>query len=305
MSGLSNSIKKYFKITRDTGSLFVQNDSFNYSAGIAFYTIFSMPAILLIVTVIAGIIYEKDVVHTELMNQISFLIGRNGAHEINRIIQNTSISNATSLAKLVGIGTLVFSATTVFVSLQNSLNNIWHIKPKPKREILKFLLNRLMSLAMVVCIGFLLLVSLVIDTLLVFLNDTLTNLLTIDTYVLIKILNYTISFAVITLVFALIFKVLPDARIRWKDVWIGALVTAFLFIVGKFLIGFYLGNSNVSNAYGAAGSTVIVLIWVYYSVLILLFGAQFTYVYSNEIGRRIRPYDNAVKIEVREIEKNN
>ncbi len=302
MSGFK-AIKKYFNVTKTTGVMFVQNDSFNYSAGIAFYTIFSLPAILLIVTVVAGIIYKQDVVHTELMHQISFLIGPNGAEEINRIIQNTSISNASSLAKMIGIGTLIFSATTVFVSLQNSLNNIWHIKPKPKREILKFLLNRLMSLAMVICIGFLLLVSLVIDTLLVFLNDSIADLLSIDTYVLIKILNYSISFAVITLVFALIFKVLPDAKIRWKDVWIGALVTAFLFIVGKFLIGFYLGNSNIGNAYGAAGSTVIVLIWVYYSVLIVLFGAQFTYVYSNEIGRKIRPYSNAVKVEIREIEK--
>ena len=237
------------------------------------------------------------------MNQIGFLIGPNGADEINKIIKNTSISNAGSLAKIIGIATLVFSATTVFVSLQNSLNNIWCIKPKPKREVLKFLLNRLMSLAMVVCIGFLLLVSLVIDTLIALLNHVITALVTIDAYILIKVLNYSISFAVIILVFAAIFKVLPDAQIRWKDVWIGACVTGVLFFIGKFLIGFYLGNSNLGNAYGAAGSTVIILIWVYYSVVILLFGAQFTYVNSNETGREIKPDNHAVKIEIREVEK--
>ena len=177
------------------------------------------------------------------------------------------------------------------------------IKPKPERGFVKFLLNRLLSLAMVISIGFLLLVSLVIDTVLVVIQNGLSKILAGWTLYLVGALNIVISLAMIALIFAILFKVLPDAKIKWRDVWVGSVITTALFTLGKFLIGFYLGNSSVNSAYGAAGSLVIILIWVYYSTIIFLFGAELTSVYAEKLGSRIEPYHNAVKVQVVEVEK--
>jgi membrane protein len=203
----------------------------------------------------------------------------------------------------VGIATLVFSATTVFISLQTSLNKIWGIKPKPERGIVKYLLDRLLSLAMVISIGFLLLVSLVFDAVLVVFQNSLTKVLAGWALYLVTALNIVVSLGLITVIFAILFKVLPDAKIKWKDVWVGAIVTTVFFALGKYLIGFYLGNSSVNSAYGAAGSLVIILIWVYYSTVIFLFGAELTSVYAEKLGSDITPYHHAVKVQVVEVEK--
>lgn len=205
-------------------------------------------------------------------------------------------------AKIVGIATLAFSATTVFISLQASLNSIWGIKPKPARGLIKFILNRLLSLAMVISFGFVLLVSLVVDTMLVVFQGMLSRLMDGFTMVILTSINFCFSFLVVTFIFGLLFKVLPDASIRWKDIWVGSAVTTLLFTVGKFLIGLYLGNSSFSSAYGAAGSLVIILVWVYYSVVIFLLGAEITYEYARESGSEIKPYSNAVKVKTIEIE---
>ena len=296
-------VRTAWDVLKQTVLNFFQDDSFSYASSIAFYTIFSLPAILIISLSIGATVYERDVVQQELINQVGRLIGKESAADVEQILLNASLDSSGTLAKIVGIATLIFSATTVFISLQTSLNKIWGIKPKPERGIVKYLIDRLLSLVMVISIGFLLLVSLVIDTVLVVVQNSLSKILAGWTLYLVTAMNIAISLALITLIFAMLFKVLPDAKIKWKDVWVGSLVTTAFFTLGKYLIGFYLGNSSVNSAYGAAGSLVIILIWVYYSTVIFLFGAELTSVYTEKLGRDIQPYHNAVKVQLVEVEK--
>jgi membrane protein len=281
-----------------------EDDSMSDASSIAFYTIFSMPAILIIALSIGTTFYERNVVQDGLINQVERLIGTNSAKEISEIISNATLDASSAFAKTVGVITLIFSATTVFVSLQTSLNKIWGVKAKPGRGIIKFIINRLLSLAMVAVMGFLLLVSLVLDAALVIFQGFLSRMMEGLTLQILQGINIFISMGIVTVIFALVFKVLPDANVKWRDVWVGAFVTTILFSIGKFLIGFYLGNSSFSSAYGAAGSLVIILVWIYYSTIIVLFGAELTSVYAEEIGDRIEPTDTAVKIQQIEIEKN-
>lgn len=301
-------MKQFFLTTwailKKTVVNFYDDDSMSYASSIAFYTIFSMPAILIIALSIGTTFYERNVVQDELIIQVERLIGMSSAKEINEIISNARFDATSAFAKSVGIVTLIFSATTVFASLQSSLNKIWGFKPKPGRGIIKFIVNRLLSLAMVAVMGFLLLVSLVVDASLVIFQGFLSRTMEGLTLYILNALNAIISFTIITVIFGLVFKVLPDADVKWRDVWVGAIVTTILFTIGKFLIGFYLGSSAFGSAYGAAGSLVIILVWIYYSTIIVLFGAELTSVYTEEIGERIKPYDTAVKVQQVEIEKN-
>lgn len=301
-------MKRFFSTTwtvlKKTVINFYEDDSISYASSIAFYTIFSMPAILIIALSIGTTFYERNVVQDELLNQVERLIGMNSEKEITEIISNAKFDATSTFAKSVGIATLIFSATTVFASLQTSLNKIWGIKPKPRRGIVKFLINRLLSLAMVAVMGFLLLVSLVIDAALVLFQSFLSRIMEGFALQILNAMNVAVSFAIVTVIFGLLFKVLPDADVKWRDVWVGSVVTTILFTIGKFLIGFYLGNSAFGSAYGAAGSLVIILVWIYYSTIIVLFGAELTSVYTEEIGERIKPNDTAVKVQQVEIEKN-
>lgn len=298
-----NFFRRTWAILKQTVLNFFQDDSFSYASSIAFYTIFSLPAILIISIHIGATVYERDVVQTELINQVGRLIGKESAASIEEILVNAALDSTGTLAKIVGIATLVFSATTVFISLQTSINKIWGIKPKPERGVVKYIIDRLLSLAMVISLGFLLLVSLVIDTLLVVIQNGLSLVFAGWTLYVVTTMNIVISLGLITLIFAMMFKVLPDAKIKWKDVWVGSLITTMLFTLGKYLIGFYLGNSSVNSAYGAAGSLVIILIWVYYSTVIFLFGAELTSVYTEKTGSEIKPYHHAVKVQMVEVEK--
>lgn len=296
-------IRKSWEILKQTVLNFFQDDSFSYASSIAFYTIFSLPAILIISLSVGSAFYERDVVQTELINQVARLVGPKSASDIEEILINAALDSTGTFAKIVGIVTLVFSATTVFISLQTSVNKIWGIKPKPERGFVKYLLDRLISLAMVISIGFILLVSLVFDAALVLVQTGLSRILAGWTLYIVTTLNVIISLGLITVIFALMFKVLPDAKIKWKDVWVGAIVTTAFFALGKYMIGFYLGNSSVNSAYGAAGSLVIILIWVYYSTVIFLFGAELTSVYAEKTGSDIIPYHHAVKVQLVEVEK--
>lgn len=295
---------KSWAILKTTVVNFFEDDSMSYASSIAFYTIFSLPAILIIALSIGAAFYERNVVQEELLSQVSRLVGPDSAKEIEAILSHATFDSTSTFAKIVGVITIIFSATTVFISLQASLNKIWGIKPKPKRGLVKFILNRLLSLAMVASVGFLLLVSLVIDALLVIFQGMLSKILEGITLYILNAVNIMISLVLITVIFGLLFKVLPDAKIKWRDVWVGAGVTTVLFTIGKFLIGFYLGNSTFNSAYGAAGSLVIILVWVYYSTVIFLFGAELTSVYTEMTGSQIQPYDTAVKVQMIELEKN-
>lgn len=296
-------LRKSWAILKQTVLNFFQDDSISYASSIAFYTIFSLPAILIISLSIGATVYERDVVQKELINQVGRLIGKESAAGIEQILINAALDSTGTLAKIVGIATLIFSATTVFISLQTSLNKIWGIKPKPERGFVKYIIDRLLSLAMVISVGFLLLVSLIVDTALVVIQKGLADVLAGWTLYVVTTVNILISLALITLIFALMFKVLPDAKIKWKDVWVGSVITTAFFTLGKYLIGFYLGNSSVNSAYGAAGSLVVILIWVYYSTVIFLFGAELTSVYAEQTGSEIRPYTHAVKVQMVEVEK--
>jgi len=290
-------------IVKETVSEFLDDDSFSYASSIAFSTIFSLPAILIIALYIASTFYERKVVQDELINQVSRLVGPDTAGEINTILLQAAIDKSNWWANTVGFVTLLISATTVFMSLQSSLNKIWGIKPKPKRGWVKYLFNRLISLAMVMGFGFILLVSLIVDTVLVVFQDIVSRILAGATLYFVTAINLLISLGFVTVIFGLLFKVLPDARIKWRHVWVGALITTFLFTLGKYLIGFYIGNSSFNSAYGAAGSLVVILLWVYYSTVIFLFGAEFTQVYAKFSGAAIQPYSNAVRIQTVEVEK--
>lgn len=290
-------------VLKQSVTRFVEGESFTHASSIAFYTIFSLPAILLISLSVGSTIFERTDVQRELIAQVGALVGQGSAREVESILMNAGNQSDNFFAQAAGIVTLLVSATTVFMSLQTSINQIWHIKPKPRRGILKFIFNRLLSLAMVISIGFVLMVSLVVDTLLVMFQTRLADNLGGVTLMLVTTFNIIVSLLFITVLFGLMFKMLPDARIKWRDVWVGSLVTTALFAGGKYLIGFYLGNSTLNSAYGAAGSLVILLVWVYYSALIFLFGAELTFVYTKDVGSGIEPYNNAVRVETIEVEK--
>ncbi|QDH80604.1 YihY/virulence factor BrkB family protein [Echinicola soli] len=291
-----------FTILIDSVKGFGQSDSMTFAASIAFYTIFSMPALLIIVLNIGATFYNKGEVRDELLTQLSDLSGMEMANMLDEIIYNATLDVDGFWASTIAIGVLLFSATTVFVSLQNSINHIWHIKPKPQKGLIKFIVNRLLSFSMVASIGFVLLISLVIDTaIVIFFNELSTLFDGLSSY-LAAITNFVITQAMMVLIFGLMYKILPDAQVKWRSVWLGAICTMLLFALGKYLIGFYLGNSDIGSAYGAAGSLVIFLVWVYYSVIIFLYGAQVTFYIAENTGRGIRPVRNAVKIELKEID---
>lgn len=297
-----NSPKEYWKIIKDVFNRFIEDNPMLYAANIAFYTIFSLPAALIIIIAIAGNFFAKEAVTGELYLQIRGLVGPESAKEVQNIIENASQSESGIIATVIGIATLMFSATTVFVSIQGALNAIWRVKPVPEKGYVKFVIDRILSFALVITLGFLMMVSLVLDAILAVFKAFLMKLFSGLTFYVMEVINYSISFIVITCIFAMIFKFLPDAKIKWRDVRIGAIITTVLFVLGKFLIGFYIGNSDFEDTYGAAGSLVALLMWVYYSSVILLLGAEFTQAFAKSRGRIIRPSKNAVKIAVKEVE---
>ena len=296
-------LKRAWKILKNTGSNFSEQNVMGHSAAIGFYTIFSLPSLLIIVIYIASMAFGEEAVRGELENQIGNVVGESSAKEIQKIIENAKVSEKETFATVIGIGALLFGATTVFMSIQNALDEIWQVKPKPQGiGILNYLLNRLLSFAMVVSFGFLLIVSLILDTLLVIFSNYIQALFSNMGLYLIQGINFMISLGILSLMFTLIFKVLPDVKIRWKEAWVGAFATTILFIIGKYLISFYMANSSLDSTYGAAGSIIIIFVWVYYSAVILLFGAVFTHVYTMEYNKKISLKSNTVRIEKKEVE---
>ena len=293
---------KYVKIIADSIQDFSSNQSMSFAAGTAFYTIFSLPAFLIIILNIGASLYSKTEIRNEIFAQVSNIAGADAQKTLENIIENFAINSDSTLAAGIAILILIFSATTVFASLQNGINHIWHIKPQPEKGWLKFAINRLLSFSVVLSIGFVLIVSLVLDAVVSYAFGKLDEILVDVNLRLISIGELIISQLVLIVIFALMYKILPDARVRWKDTWAGALITALLFVIGKFLIGIYMGTNDLSSTYGAAGSLVILLIWIYYSVVIFLFGAQITYYIAKNIGGGVKPRKQAIRIEEREIE---
>jgi membrane protein len=265
------------------------------SAALAYYTIFSIPPLLIIAIAIAAQLFDRAAVQQQVVNQIGGLVGEAGAEVVESILENSREPGETAVAAIISVITLLLGASGVFGELQNALNTIWDVKAKPGRGIWGTIKDRFFSFTMVLGVGFLLLVSLIISAALTAVNEFISGVLP-DLVILAQVVNFLVSFGVITVLFGLIFKVVPDVKIAWRDVWVGALVTAFLFTVGKFAIGLYLGNSAPGSTYGAAGSLIVLLLWVYYSAQILFLGAEFTQVYANKYGSRIVADENAVPI---------
>lgn len=263
------------------------------AAALAYYTVFSIAPLLLIAIAIVGFLFGQDAAQGRVVEQLSGLVGQQVAEIIQGVI--TSASKGAGGASILNLVILLFGASGVFVQLQDALNTIWGVQPKPGQGIRNVLQARLVSFSMILVIGFLLLVSLILSAVLSAVGTFASGLLPGFEF-LWQLLNFVVSFGVITLLFAALFKILPDARIDWGDVWIGAALTALLFTIGKWLLGIYLGIASVGSAYGAAGSLVALLIWVFYSAQILFFGAEFTQVYSKRYGSRIQPAANAVEM---------
>ncbi|CAD5982394.1 UPF0761 membrane protein [Planktothrix tepida] len=279
-----------WRLLKETYQEWSQDNASQLAAALAYYTVFSLAPLLVIVVAIAGFFLGEEAARGELVGQIQGLVGKDGATVIQTALENTNRPGEGNgiFASLVSLGFLIFGASGVFVQLQDSLNTIWNITAKPTNAVGSFVRKRALSFAAVISIGFLLLVSLTVSAVLTGLSHYASELLP-GADSLWQLLNLIVSFAVTTLLFALIFKYLPDVLITWNDVLIGAMITALFFTLGKSLIGMYLGSSSFSSTYGAAGSLVIFLTWIYYSVQILFFGAEFTQVYTRHYGSNIIP----------------
>ena len=295
-------IKNILAVLKQSGIDFVDNSVPRMSAALSYYTLFSLAPVLLIVITVSGIFYGREAIEGTLFGQIKNFVGTDAAKQIQDIIRNAATARHSTFASVVSIAALVFSATGVFTEIQGSINAIWQLKAKPKKGWLKFLFNRVLSLSMVLGLGFILLVSLLLNTILEILLKRLLTILPEGSVWITYSINMLITFIVISFLFGVIFKLLPDAKVQWKDVRQGAFLTAVLFMLGKFGIGYYLGKSNPGGTYGAAGSVVIILLWIYFSAMILYFGACFTKVNAQFSGRHIFPNQYAVFIKHIEVE---
>ena len=289
-------------ILKTSFSDFVDNKAFRMSAALAYYTVFAIAPMLIVIISLCDIFYGRAAIEGSIYQHIQGFVGHDAAVQIEEIIKNATISREVSWASVIGVCALIFAATGVFAEIQDSINFIWRLKAKPKKGWLKFIINRVLSFSMVVSLGFILLVSLIVNSVLDLLGQKLQKLFPDAAVYLAYGVNLIITFITISALFAIIFKVLPDARIQWRDVVIGSFTTAILFMLGKFAIGYYLGKTHISTTYGAAGSVVIILLWVYYSANILYFGACFTHSYAKQTGRNIFPNDYAVFIQEIELE---
>ena len=293
---VKSTLKKTGFLFRETFREFIADNAMKLSAALSYYTIFSLPPLLIIVISLCGFFFGAEAVRGEIFGQINGLVGNDAALQIQETIKNVKLSGTNAFASTVGVILLLVGASGVFAEIQDSLNYIWGIKAKPKRGFIKFIKNRLMSFSMIGSVGFLLLVGLIVNSLMDVLNQRLAAHFPKDSIYLFYFLNLLLVFVIITVLFVFIFKTLPDGKIVLRDCIIGASFTAFLFMVGKFAIGAYLGSSAIASVYGAAGSVILILVWVYYSAIILYFGAEFTKVYAHTHGKKIIPNEYSVRI---------
>src|SRR6266536_1931150 len=293
-----------FKLFKLTTQEWLQDKAPQLGAALAYYTVFSLAPLILVLLSIVGVIFREDPAGawTKITQQMSYFLDPSAVQVVQSIAQKASQPGKSTIATIVGVALALFGASGVFGQLQDALNTIWGVKAKPSRGIWGFLRSRFLSFAMVAGICFLLLVSLAIEALLKAFSHHVQSVL--PGGIVIAVTIYLVfDFAVVVLLFAMIFKFLPDVKIQWRDVWIGAVMTAILFGLGKWLLGFYLGSGAAGSAYGAASSLITLLFWVYYSSQILLFGAEFTQVYAQRAGRAFKPSEYAVRVETKEVEK--
>lgn len=295
-------IKKTGHLLKESFTEFIDDKGLQLSASLSYYTIFALPPLLIIIISLCGFFFGAEAVRGELFGQINGLVGNEAALQIQDAIRNVKLSNSSAFATTIGVIVLLIGASGVFAEIQDSINFIWGLKAKPKRGLVKFLKNRIMSFSMIGSVGFLLLVGLIVNSVMDVLNNRLAAQFPGNTLVLFYTMNLLIVFIIITILFTVIFKTLPDGKIVLRDCVVGASFTAFLFMIGKFAIGAYLGSSAIASVYGAAGSVILILVWVYYTAIILYFGAEFTKVYAHTHGDKIIPNNYSVQILKQKIE---
>jgi membrane protein len=291
---IAERLKNFWALVKDTFSQWSDREPFNNSIIISYYTIFSLPGLLVIIINVAGYFYDKKEVTSKITGQVESVIGGDTAADVQNIVDKASEKKGTVASSILGIATLLFGATGVFYQLQQILNKMWEVKPKPKQKILKLIRDRIFSFGLILVVGFLLLVSLVISAGLSAVSAWAASYIPESLQIIFGVLDFLVSLAVVTLLFASIYKFLPDAKISWRDVWIGAVMTSVLFVIAKFGLGLYFGKSDPGSTYGAAGSIILIMLWVSYAGLILLFGAEFTQVFANRYGKKVEPTEAAV-----------
>ena len=292
-------LQRWRNVVATTFKNWFAHDSMAESAALAYYTVFSLAPILLVVVAIAGAVFGADAVRGRIVHQFGGLMGKDQAEMVQSVLTKAQKERASGIAAIVGFVTLIVGATAVFSQLQSSLNRIWGVQPKPGHFFKDFIRKRLMSFAIVLAIGFLLLVSLVISAGVEALQNYVAERMAGDALWM-EWANALLSFALFTLLFAMIYRILPDAKIPWRDVWFGAFVTALLFVLGKWAIGMYLGRTAATSMFGAAASIIVLLLWVYYASFLVLMGAEFTYAYSRRLQKDATPPEPGAEHQERE-----
>lgn len=296
------SLKGIWGVLKNSFTGFSDHKVTKLSGSLAYYTVFSMAPLMVVIIALCGIFLGQEAAQGKIYGQLAGFLGKEAALSLQEIIQKAAIGDKGTVAFMIGLVTLLVGATTVFADIQDSINMIWGLKPKPKRGWLKMLQNRFLSFSVIISLGFLLLVSLGITAVLDSFSTRLQARFSDISVIVFYVLNQAVTLIVISLIFGVIFRVLPDAIIKWRDVILGSIVTAVLFMLGKFGISFYIGSSNVGSTYGAAGSLIVVLLWTYYSSIILYFGAEFTKAYAVAYGSEILPSHYAVTTKEVEVE---
>lgn len=288
-------VRALWTLVKLTGNDFMDDNALRLAAALAYYALLSLAPLVVLAIALAGLAVDEQSVRGAIAHELGAVVGNSGAAAVEGIVRSAKAPAAGIVSSVIGVIVLLFGASGVFGELQGALDTIWEVTPKPGRGIKGIVKDRLFSFAMVMGVAFLLLVSLILSAGLAAVGSFLGSLLPGGEAVW-HILNFLISVAVVSALFAGMFKTVPDAKVKWHDAWVGGLVTSVLFGIGKFLIGLYLGKSSMSSAYGAAGSLVLLVIWVYYSASILLLGAEFTQVYASRFGKGIEPSDNAERL---------
>jgi membrane protein len=296
-------IKEFWKVIVATFTGFVNDNGLKLSASLAYYTVFSIAPLLILIISLTSLFLGHDAINNTLYPQIKNYVGSQAAVQIQEIIKNLQFSGKTGVALITGIIILLIGASSMFVEIQDSINVIWRVKAKPKRGWVKLIQNRFLSFSLIISMGFLLLVSLMVNIAINALSERLAHFLPGVTVLVLSGINLAITLVVIAVLFGIIFKVLPDVKIRWGEVRMGSIFTAVLFMIGQYLIGQYIHYTAQGSAYGAAGSIIIILIWIYYSSAILFIGAEFTQVYAEATGCHIEPAEYAVHVQQTEVEK--
>src|SRR5690606_4742447 len=300
-----NFFKDVFGLLKGTVSTFMDNRGLKLSASLAYYTLFSMAPLLLLVISLAGAFFGREAIEGSVFAELNGLIGNEAAAQIQQIIKNMELSGSTTLSLVIGAVSLIIGATTVFGDIQDSVNKIWSVKAKPEKGWLKLVKDRLLSGSIIIGLGFLLIVALVVNGAVSAFDYLLNGWLPDFSVILLTSLTVLVNFLVLALLFGVFYKVLPDAKIKWRDVRAGSFFTAAHFMLGRYVIGIYIDKADVGSAYGAAGSLIIILIWVYYSAAILYVSTSFTKVYAAAKGENIKPSDHAVYVEEKEVESDN